>query len=434
MSYPPPPGLKPQSASVSTPTPPAHSSLPPRPPPPAGHQPAFQKQALAPSTPSFTAGAPGTKGYGTSDASSATPTAGNRIAPGAFSFQPRAVVATSHPYRTHSPNISAPPAPPSRFSYPTTTPSYQAQPSYHQHPTPSYYQQPQPQAPSYNENSYNAQPTPPQIRNPFPLPGQDQSRNRAGPGGAGAGGGDPELEAQIAQWQSAYVSKDESNNTSRPFGSTRPRTWNQGEGVQAATGANSGPLGSGNRFDPTSGLGGPAATEPTVSSAPTATSAPVAATDANGKPKTVIRSGGGQTWSDSSLLEWDPAHFRLFVGNLAGEVTDESLLKAFSKYTSVQKARVVRDKRTTKSKGFGFISFASPDDYFHAEREMQGKYIGSHPVLLRKSNTEIKATSANTGKSGKGGKDGGKGRGGGGGVKGGGIEKKKAKGAMKVLG
>ena len=76
-------------------------------------------------------------------------------------------------------------------------------------------------------------------------------------------------------------------------------------------------------------------------------------TGADGKQKTVVRSGGGQTWQDSSLLEWDPAHFRIFVGNLAGEVTDESLLKAFVKYGSVQKARVVRDKRTTKSRGFG---------------------------------------------------------------------------------
>ncbi|KAK6501985.1 hypothetical protein TWF481_009803 [Arthrobotrys musiformis] len=113
------------------------------------------------------------------------------------------------------------------------------------------------------------------------------------------------------------------------------------------------------------------------------------------KKATVVRSGGGQTWKDDSLLEWDPAHFRLFVGNLAGEVTDESLLKAFAAYPSVQKARVIRDKRTTKSKGYGFVAFQDGDDYFKAAREMQGKYIGSHPVLLRKSTTEIRPTIAN---------------------------------------
>jgi RNA recognition motif-containing protein len=79
------------------------------------------------------------------------------------------------------------------------------------------------------------------------------------------------------------------------------------------------------------------------------------------------------------------------VGNLAGEVTDESLHKAFARWPSVQKARVIRDKRTTKSKGYGFVSFSDGDEFFQAARDMQGKYIGSHPVLLRRSTTEIKA-------------------------------------------
>jgi RNA recognition motif-containing protein len=147
-------------------------------------------------------------------------------------------------------------------------------------------------------------------------------------------------------------------------------------------------------------------------------------------PKTVQRSGGGTSWNDSSLLEWDPAHFRIFVGNLAGEVTDDSLLKAFSKYSSVQKARVIRDKRTTKSKGYGFVSFSDGDDYFQAAREMQGKYIGSHPVLLKRATTEVRPTTVHDKKNKHKGKGGGK-------VDHGGVGKKrdeKTKGGLKVLG
>lgn len=156
-------------------------------------------------------------------------------------------------------------------------------------------------------------------------------------------------------------------------------------------------------------------------------------TGADGKQKTVVRSGGGTTWQDSSLLEWDPSHFRLFIGNLAGEVTDESLLKAFAKYPSVQRARVIRDKRTTKSKGFGFVSFSDGDDYFRAARDMNGKYIGSHPVLVKRSTTEIKAVlpkdKKNQGKGHKGG-------GGGNANTGAGVQKKQAKtkGGLKILG
>jgi hypothetical protein len=165
---------------------------------------------------------------------------------------------------------------------------------------------------------------------------------------------------------------------------------------------------------------------------------------ADGKQATVVRSGGGTQWTDSSLLEWDPSHFRIFVGNLAGEVTDESLLKAFSRWPSVQKARVVRDKRTTKSKGFGFVSFSDGDEFFQAAREMQGKYIGSHPVLIKRSTTEIKAVvprdnkKGKHGKHGKGGKGGGNGGGGGvgGAGTGAGVQKagSKTKGGLRVLG
>ncbi|KAL5118437.1 hypothetical protein ACEQ8H_003613 [Pleosporales sp. CAS-2024a] len=115
------------------------------------------------------------------------------------------------------------------------------------------------------------------------------------------------------------------------------------------------------------------------------------AVTADGKRKTVVREGGGKTWEDPTLLEWDPMHPRLFIGNLAGEVTDDSLHKAFSKYPSLVKARVVRDKKSTKSKSYGFVSFSNTDDYFRAFKEMNNKYIGSHPVTIKRATSEVKA-------------------------------------------
>ncbi|KAF3762506.1 hypothetical protein M406DRAFT_32142, partial [Cryphonectria parasitica EP155] len=147
---------------------------------------------------------------------------------------------------------------------------------------------------------------------------------------------DPDMAAQIAQWQSAYLPKE-------------------GADEAAAKAAQEGAVNS-----------------------------------TNEKKKTVYREGGGKKWADESLLEWDPSHLRLFVGNLAGETTDDSLLKAFARWQSVQKAKVIRDKRTNKSKGYGFVSFSDPDDFFQAAKEMNGKYIQSHPVVVRKSTTEVK--------------------------------------------
>ncbi|KAK6742314.1 hypothetical protein RB195_009900 [Necator americanus] len=104
------------------------------------------------------------------------------------------------------------------------------------------------------------------------------------------------------------------------------------------------------------------------------------------KPKKYLRAGGGQVWEDSSLAEWDKNDFRIFCGDLGNEVSDELLAKAFRKYPSFRKAKVVRDSRSNKSKGYGFVSFGESDDYVRAMREMDGKYVGNRPIKLRKSN------------------------------------------------
>jgi hypothetical protein len=86
-----------------------------------------------------------------------------------------------------------------------------------------------------------------------------------------------------------------------------------------------------------------------------------------GKRTTVLRKGGGKVWEDQTLLEWNPckfsghvsrrsstelifliAWFRLFVGDLSNDVSDDVLSSAFNKYASFQKARVVRDRLSQK--------------------------------------------------------------------------------------
>ncbi|KAJ3193755.1 RNA-binding protein 42 [Irineochytrium annulatum] len=103
------------------------------------------------------------------------------------------------------------------------------------------------------------------------------------------------------------------------------------------------------------------------------------------KKKKIIRAAGGEVWEDPTLLDWDPNDFRLFCGDLGNEVTDEILQRAFSKYPSLMKARVIRDKKTAKSKGYGFVSFKDPNDFVGAMKEMNGKYVGNRPIKLRKS-------------------------------------------------
>lgn len=214
------------------------------------------------------------------------------------------------------------------------------------------YQYPQGYDPYAQQQQY--QPTPPQIRNPFAAPPPAQSSYT----GQNANF-DPEYEAQVAQWQAAYAPQDQLERGKKGGKNEKPENPNL-----TTIGVRQGP----------SQLG--------------VENSDAKAKSADEKKKTVVRAGGGKTWEDESLLEWDPTQFRIYVGNLAGEVTDDSLAKAFAQY-GVSKARVVRDKRTTKSKGFGFVAFTDNEMGFKAAKEMRGKYIGSHPVTINRSSTSV---------------------------------------------
>ncbi|XP_022098523.1 RNA-binding protein 42-like isoform X2 [Acanthaster planci] len=103
------------------------------------------------------------------------------------------------------------------------------------------------------------------------------------------------------------------------------------------------------------------------------------------KKKKFIRTAASTVWEDDSLAEWDSNDFRIFCGDLGNEVTEDLLAKVFGRYPSFLKAKVVRDKRTSKTKGYGFVSFKDPNDFVQAMREWNGKYVGNRPIKLRKS-------------------------------------------------
>ncbi|KAI3993517.1 hypothetical protein MKX01_002530 [Papaver californicum] len=103
------------------------------------------------------------------------------------------------------------------------------------------------------------------------------------------------------------------------------------------------------------------------------------------KKRAIPRKAAGQTWEDPTLAEWPENDYRLFCGDLGNEVNDEVLSKAFTRFPTFNMARVVRDKRTGKTRGFGFVSFGNPLDLAAALKEMNGKYVGNRPIKLRKS-------------------------------------------------
>ncbi|XP_057972148.1 small RNA-binding protein 11, chloroplastic isoform X2 [Malania oleifera] len=69
---------------------------------------------------------------------------------------------------------------------------------------------------------------------------------------------------------------------------------------------------------------------------------------------------------------------KLFVGGLSFYTSEKELSEAFSQYGQVVDAKIVMDRVSDRSKGFGFVTFASEDEAHKAISEMNGKTLFFH--------------------------------------------------------
>lgn len=75
----------------------------------------------------------------------------------------------------------------------------------------------------------------------------------------------------------------------------------------------------------------------------------------------------------------------IYVGNLAYSVTDEDLRSAFSAYGQVASARVVQDRDTGRSKGFGFVEMANSTEGQAAIDGLNGKDFKGRVVTVNQA-------------------------------------------------
>lgn len=73
---------------------------------------------------------------------------------------------------------------------------------------------------------------------------------------------------------------------------------------------------------------------------------------------------------------------RLFIGGLSWDTTTEGLKEAFSQFGTVTDAHIVTDRETGKSRGFGFITFASPADAEEAKKQMNGEHLDGRRIRV----------------------------------------------------
>ena len=72
---------------------------------------------------------------------------------------------------------------------------------------------------------------------------------------------------------------------------------------------------------------------------------------------------------------------KLFVGSLPWSITSDSLKALFAEFGEVTEAIIINDRETGRSKGFGFVTFASPEAAQKA-LELNGKEIEGRTIVV----------------------------------------------------
>lgn len=118
---------------------------------------------------------------------------------------------------------------------------------------------------------------------------------------------------------------------------------------------------------------------------------------------------------------------KLYVGNLAYSVRDQELTDAFSQYGAVTSAKVMMDRETGRSKGFGFVEMGSDAEAQAAINGLNGQPVAGRAVVVNEARPREERPAGfrspyggNGGGGGGGGFGGGRREGGGGGYGGGG--------------
>lgn len=82
---------------------------------------------------------------------------------------------------------------------------------------------------------------------------------------------------------------------------------------------------------------------------------------------------------------------RLYIGNLAYTLTQDDLKNAFSTSGSVTFVRIMTDRETGQSRGFGFVQFATDSEALQAVADWDGKELGGRRLVVNEARDKNEA-------------------------------------------
>lgn len=77
---------------------------------------------------------------------------------------------------------------------------------------------------------------------------------------------------------------------------------------------------------------------------------------------------------------------KLFVGKLPYELTEESLKEIFERVGAVSSAKIIMDRYTGRSRGFGFVEMSSKDEAKAAMDQLDGSEVMGRAIVVKEAN------------------------------------------------
>lgn len=98
---------------------------------------------------------------------------------------------------------------------------------------------------------------------------------------------------------------------------------------------------------------------------------------------------------------------KLFVGSLAWGVTDDDLRDFFATAGTVVSAKVIVDRDTNRSKGYGFVEMSSDEEAKAAVEQLNEKELGGRAIIVNEARPQAPRDNNGGGRSFSGNRDGG---------------------------
>ena len=78
----------------------------------------------------------------------------------------------------------------------------------------------------------------------------------------------------------------------------------------------------------------------------------------------------------------------IYVGNLNFNLKEDELKKIFEEYGEVSSIKIITDKYSGRSKGFGFIEMTNDNEAAEAIEQLNGKDVGGREIKVNRAKTE----------------------------------------------